>query len=359
MSSVPSWYDGEKCGTMYSPDCHRAMQSGFEFAKQNGIKPWTKQSSDPNIIVAAIDCQVDFIAPPNFDDQGKPTFADTGKVNPNGGNLAVPGAVQDIDRLNRFLFNNVAMISQVVASLDTHYAFQCFHPFTWKAGSHPANRNSNGQAYSPGDFPEPFTIITLDDMNRDSWVPTRFPTKMREMLQKLEKDSKKQLCIWPMHCELGTPGHAFEPAFMEAVHFHSGTRNSQYDATTKGMAQWSEHYGILQAEVQFAEDRQTSLNTRVLTKWEMADRIYFAGFAKSHCVLETLNQVVKLFSAQSKQALLEKLFVLRDCMSSVPDICDETGNVIVPFNKIADDRFAELEQMGVKFVDSTDPIDLN
>lgn len=336
MNFVPTWYDPAKVGRLRKPELDRAAMTGAEYARANGIPPVTKGSGQ-NVLLAVIDQQVDFIDP--------------------DGNLPVAGAVADTDRLNRWIYNNVGIISHIVASLDTHYLFQPFHRMNWQAGSRPAIK-PNGQLYKEGENPLPFTLISLKDLRDDVWRPVRFPAEMQRYLGKLEADAKKTLCIWPFHCLLGTPGHAFDPSFMEAVFFHAAARMNQYDATVKGMAQLSEHYGILMAEVQFPEDPNTQVNTRVLGKWQEADRVYFAGQAKSHCVLETLNQVVSIFNTQGRDDLLSKLYVLRDCMSSVPDIRDAGGKVIVPFDQIAEARFAELESMGVKFVKSTDPVKL-
>lgn len=335
VNNVPSWYNASDCGVLRLPDLGRAAKSGAEFAKANGITKAQKwQNDDVSIILSVIDCQIDF-------------------TNPEGA-LFVPGSVGDTDRLNRFIYGHVGSISHVVASLDSHYLFQPFHPLNWVAGPKPTSR-ADGTPYQEGDHPDPFTIITLRDVRNGSWLALRFPKKMQTYLEGLEGNAKKQLCIWPLHCILGTPGHAWDPAFAEALTFHAACRNNQYDATTKGMSQLSEHYGILQAEVGFPEDPNTQLNTQVLTKWEQADAVYFAGQAKSHCCLATLEQIVAIFQGQGKNHILEKLHVLRDCMSSVGDIELPDGTKI-EFDKMTNERFAELEKLGVKFVDSTDAI---
>jgi len=334
--SIPSWHDVSRCGTLRLPELDRAATDGAAFAATHGVKKCQKWQNDDNggFILSVIDCQVDFVHPE--------------------GALPVPGAVEDTNRLCRFMYENVGKISHVLGSLDSHFLFQPFHRFNWIAGTMPTTR-PNGAAYQQNGHPDPFTIITAKDVRDDVWRPLRHPAKMQQYLDKLEKQAMKQLCIWPLHCILGTPGHAFDPAFAEALMYHSAARANQYDATTKGMAALSEHYGILQAEEQFPEDPSTQLNQRVLAKWEEADRVYFAGQAKSHCVIETLNQVVALFQHQGKNHLLEKLYILKDCMSSVGDIALPDGSKI-EFDKMANTRLAELEALGVKLVNSTDPI---
>ncbi len=335
MLFVPSWYKSSDCGVLRLPNVDRAATTGAEHGQASGINKCQKWQDDAeSVILSVIDCQIDFVCPE--------------------GALAVPGAVEDTDRLNRFIYGNAGKISHILASLDSHYLFQPFHRLNWQAGTRPTS-HLDGIAYSEGDYPDPFTVITTQDVRDDVWRPLRHPKKMIHYLKALETDHQKQLCIWPFHCILGTPGQAWDPSFTEAMIFHAAARANQYDATTKGMSQLSEHYGILQAEVEFPEDLNTQLNTRVLTKWEQADRIFFAGQAKSHCCLATLEQIVTLFQARGKAHILKKLFVLQDCMSSVADITLPDGTVI-EFDRMAEDRFEEFKQLGVQFVNSTDPI---
>lgn len=332
---TPDWYDAKGCGVLRFAEVDKAASSGAEHGQAMGIKKCQKwQDDDESVILSVIDCQLDFVCP--------------------DGALAVPGAVEDTDRLNRFIYGNVGKLSHILASLDSHYLFQPFHRLNWQAGTRPTSRASGG-SYQEGEHPDAFTVITSQDVREDVWLPLRHPTKMIKYLKALETDHQKQLCIWPFHCILGTPGHAWDPSFAEAMAFHSAARSNQYDATEKGMSQLSEHYGILQAEVMFAEDPNTALNTRVLAKWEQADEIYFAGQAKSHCCLATLEQIVSLFQEQGKEHILKKLKVLQDCMSSVPDITLPDGTVIA-FDRMAEDRFDDFRQLGVQFVNSTDPI---
>lgn len=357
MKFVPGYYESNesvidhRCGKFVNPRVDQSAQAGREYAIKNKIKSSaaSHRAGRPNIILSVIDMQLDFIAPDQEDGTGNKTI----------GSLCVPGAVGDVDRLNRFIYANIESISSIVASLDTHYLFQPFHRFNWEAGESPtvhAMGAKKNQAYVTGENPDPFTMITLKDVQNDTWRPVRHPQRMLDMLTKLEQTAKKNLMIWPLHCILGTPGHAFDSTFMEAVFFHAAARSEQYDATVKGMSSLSEHYGILKAEVEFSDDPNTQLNTSIVNKWEKADRIYFAGEAKSHCVLETLSQVVEIFTQRGKNQLLEKLYVLEDCMSSVPDVVDERGKVLVPFDEIANAAFSKFKKSGVKFVKSTDSI---
>jgi nicotinamidase-related amidase len=76
-----------------------------------------------------------------------------------------------------------------------------------------------------------------------------------------------------------------------------------------------------------------------------ADVIIIAGEAESHCVLETVEDLVEDFG--SKPDALQKIYFLSDCTSAVqhPD---------VDFHGIALARFADFAKQGVNFIQSTD-----
>ena len=85
--------------------------------------------SKERILFLAIDVQQDFM---------------------EGGALGVPGSGGDVERMTRFLYENMERISNIAVSLDTHTPHQIFHPCWWidENGNHPA----------------PNTPISLDDL---------------------------------------------------------------------------------------------------------------------------------------------------------------------------------------------------
>ena len=80
---------------------------------------------------------------------------------------------------------------------------------------------------------------------------------------------------------------------------------------------------------------------------EQYDSIIIAGEAASHCVLETLEDLVDEFA--DKPETLDKIFILRDCTSPVqhPDI---------DFAALTEKRFSAFEKQGIHFILSTDPL---
>ncbi len=109
----------------------------------------------------------------------------------------------------------------------------------------------------------------------------------------------------------------------------------------------TEYYGIFGAEIFDPEDPGSGLNMTLLEAVMKHDKVYIAGEAKSHCVLETERQVVSYFGHQPE--LLKKLYFLKDCTSSV-------RHPTIDFDALTEAELVRMEQQGVQIVLSTDPV---
>lgn len=280
------------------------MNAIFALAEQE--KDFTPAIQDsPRRLLLAIDVQKDFI---------------------EGGALAVPGSIGDVERATRFIYNNMGSISKIMCSLDTHAPHQIFHPCWW------VNEN--------GDHPAPYTIITYDDVMNNVWRPIISPKKSIEYLKGLEAAGagKKQLCIWPYHCIEGTEGHGLENEFAKMVYFHSVVRKTKNIMIKKGEDPLSEMYGIIKPE--YSEDN--FMNTTVLNAIEKYDEIYVVGEAASHCLLESVKQIAEHF--KNRPDVTQKITILEDCTSSITGYEAETAAAFDSFKNT----------YGIKFAKSTD-----
>lgn len=254
-------------------------------------------------------------------------------VDPTG-TLYVPGSQQDVARLLTWFYANAHKISSMYASLDTHLPFQIFYSSWWK----------NPQT---GEHPQPYTTITVDDVTNMKWVPVIDPNWSVRYVHQLQEKAKKDLMIWPYHTMEGTLGHMLVAPICEAITWHSAARNAQPTYVVKGRTIRTEYYGIFGAEIPDPEDSESSLNATLLDAVMKHDRVYIAGEAKSHCVLETERQLVGRFGNQPE--LLKRLHFLRDCTSSVQ-------HPTIDFDALAEAELAVMEQQGVQMVLSTEPI---
>ena len=242
-----------------------------------------------------------------------------------GGALAVPGSIGDVERMTRFIYNNMGGISRILCSLDTHIAHQIFHPCWW--------------INSAGDHPAPYTVITYQDVVDNKWRPVigELPDSI-QYLKELEKVGKKQLCIWPYHCISGTEGQTLENEFAKMVYFHSVARKSVNRMIPKGSDPYSEMYGIIKPEF----SKTNFLNTPVLTAIEKYDEIFVVGEAASHCLMESVKQIAEHFA--NRPEITQKITILEDCTSPIPGYEADTATAFADFKN----------SYGIKFAKSTD-----
>lgn len=205
------------------------------------------------------------------------------------------------------------MISKIAFSIDTHQPFQIFHPCWW--------------IDDKGENPAPFTVISLDDLNKGKWKAIINPIWSREYVENLEKQGNYQLCIWPYHCIQGTFGHALENQFSNMVYFHSVAKKSVATRMVKGYDPNTEMYGILKAEY----DPQNKVNIDFLNKVKEYDLIVIAGEAKSHCVKRSIEQILEHY--QDDLEMTSKIYILEDCMSSISGYEDQTETVFEEFKQ--------------------------
>lgn len=252
---------------------------------------------------------------------------------PENGTLYVPGADQDMIRLAAFINRVGSKIKAIHTTLDQHHLVDVAHPTMWKDVD--------------GNPPPPFTIISADDIENGIWVPRRqeFKQYFLDYARQLESQGNYPLCIWPVHCQIGTLGANVVPVLQDAYDRWAETNICTVNYVSKGSNPFTEHYGGLMAEVPDPNDPTTSLNVPLIQTLENADMIVVAGEASSHCVLETVKQIANNIGEDH----LQKFYILEDCCSPVPAVPGGPD-----FPQIAKEFFLEMEQKGMHLVNSVD-----
>lgn len=229
----------------------------------------------------------------------------------DNGALGVPGAHGDVERMTQFIYNNMDKIANIAVSIDTHTPHQIFHPCWW------VDENGNN--------PAPYTAITLADLDSGKWRAVINPSASRDYVEHLEKDGKKTLVVWSYHCLQGTTGAALENQFANMVYFHSVAKKAVTQRLVKGQDPMSEMYGIIKPEY----DTKNYINIDFLNKLEKYDKIIISGEAKSHCVLESIKQMLEYY--KDNLEVTKKVYILEDCMSVIPGFEDSTEQAFEDF----------------------------
>ena len=241
------------------------------------------------------------------------------------GALYVNGAADDMKRLSKFILNNKEEIDHICVTLDSHPVNDISHPAFWQ------DKNGN--------FPPPFTQITLTDVQAGKWTPRFYPKEAINYLTELEAQGQFPHFIWPEHCLIGSKGASLDETLNDAI--KTWTRKGKwYQAVTKGTNPLTEHFGIFMAQIPLPNFPETQLNQNLIATLESYENVYLAGEAKSHCVATSLKQAMDY-----APELADKMIVLEDCMSDVPNM----GHLGTPI-------YQEAQQRGIRFAHSTDSI---
>ena len=329
---IPQHFEPERVGEVWRVDYEARAREARAWAAEHEIRPASED--ERRIALVLVDVQNTFCLP-EFE---LFVAGRSGK-----------GAVEDSQRLCRFLYENLHRVTRIFPTMDTHQPIQIFHSLFLVDGD--------------GNHPDPMTVVTVEDVEQGRWRfnraaaatlgidPDDGQRHLEHYVRELAENEKYDLLIWPFHAMLGGIGHALVSAVEEAVFFHSVARFSQPDVQVKGSHPLTEHYSALGPEVTEGPDGEPLVgkNERFVEKLLAHDAVIIAGQAKSHCVAWTIDDLLRDVR-EGDPSLAEKVYLLEDCTSPVvvPDVVD--------FTEEADAAFERFAEAGMHVVRSTDPI---
>lgn len=262
--------------------------------------------SSPLITLLIIDPQNDFVDP--------------------HGSLSVPGADQDAKRLSTLIEQAGHHIHSISLSLDSHQRYDISHPL-WFFDEH-------------GKPPDPFTIITETDLTEGRWYThPDVSSHTQHYLKTLSQKGRYPHVIWPEHCLTGSIGHAIYPSIQEALHQWS-SKPSRVDYVYKGQNPLTEHFSVIEAEVPDPFDANTQVNRTLLDRLSQSNEVWVSGWARSHCVGNTLRDLFKW----GGQSLAQKIVIITDTMSDVPGF-ESHGEVVIKESLDLGARLADVDQL--------------
>jgi nicotinamidase-related amidase len=243
------------------------------------------------------------------------------------GALVVGGAADDMVRLSTFITKNKKRIGEVSATLDSHQNVHIAHPIFW--------------VNSKGEHPNPFTVITADDVKNGTWKAFYPPFQKRAQayVDALAVNKRYILVIWPPHCLIGSWGHSLVPSISNALNDWEISNFNRVSYVTKGSNYFTEHYSALMADVIDDKDPSTKLNTELVDVLTQADEVLLSGEALSHCLANSVNDIAAQFGDDN----IKKLTLLTDTSSNV------TG-----FEKLGQDFIINMEKRGMKLSTTKD-----
>jgi nicotinamidase-related amidase len=329
---LPSYYDSNKVGQIFRVDYQAVEAEAIAHSEKNCD---SAAKDKVKIALLIIDAQNTFCIP------GHELFV---------GGRSGTGAVDDNDRLCKFIYNNAEIITKICPTLDTHTAFQIFHTFFWV--------NSKGEHPIPN-----VTEICSDDIKSGAWMVNpkvaciangsyvALQNYAIHYAEQLEKNGRYTLRTWGYHAMLGGIGHALVPCVEEAIFFHTIARASNAEFEIKGGNPLTENYSVFRPEV--IEDQTgrpiAQNNARFVDKLIKYDYIIAAGQAASHCFAWSIRDLMGELGNRDKN-LIKKVYIMEDCTSPVviPGVVDYTDNVT--------SEFEDFKSKGINIVKSTEDI---
>jgi nicotinamidase-related amidase len=329
---IPEHFDPQRIGELWRVPYEDRARQARAWAREHGVT--AAHQDRRKVALVLVDVQNTFCLP------GFGLYV---------GGASGRGPIDDNERLCRFIYRNLARITRVTATMDTHRAFQIFHELFL--------------VDAEGNHPPPMTQVSAEDVRQGRWrfngqlapelgiTPEQGQRHLEHYVESLEQREKYALTVWPYHAMLGGVGHALVACVEEALFFHGMARTSQPDLIVKGEHPLTEAYSALGPEVREDHEGRPLVDTEPPFT-EIArkhDAVYVAGQAKSHCVAWTVSDWLDQLRA-SDPDLIGRIHLLEDCTSPVvvPGVVD--------FTEQADEVFRGFEKAGMRIVRSTDPM---
>ena len=327
---IPDFFDADKVGSVWRIPYEERAKQARDWARLHALTPASVSPARTHLLL--IDAQNTFCIP---------------EFELYVGGRSGRGAVEDNIRLCEFIYRNLANITHITATLDTHRAMQIFHAifFVDQDGNHPAPYSDiHVAALTNGRWK--FNPALADEFNL---APEYGQQMLIHYAEELEKKGKYALTVWPYHALLGGIGHALVSSVEEALFFHSIARNTQYEIEMKGDKPFTENYSAIGPEVLTGPMGETlgAHNSKFIEQLQQVDKLIIAGQAKSHCVAWTVQDLLNDIQA-TDPALAKKVYLLEDCSSPVvvPNVVDHTN--------AADAAYARFAEAGMNIVKSVD-----
>lgn len=238
-----------------------------------------------------------------------------------GGNLAVPGATEDMNRVVDMIKRNINRIDNIHVTMDMHRQIDIGHPMFWLDNK--------------GDNIDPFTVLSLDDLTQGKIRPflPSLSGRVKEYFEKLIDNKRYMPIVWPYHCLIGSVGATIYKPLFDILCQWEHDNLKQVDYVLKGTNPYTEHYSAIQADVPDSNDPTTSLNIDLLESLQNTDMILLAGEALSHCLANTCKDIADNFGEEN----IKKIVLLTDGTSNVPG-----------FENLGEEFIKELSARGMK-----------
>lgn len=341
MNDIPAHYDpGHASLFGYRPDAQKLFEAATSFRREHHILPAACDLRRNHLVL--IDAQRDFCFPEG-----------TLYVGGRSGR----GALEDNHRIASFVYENLAVISEITCTLDSHLPFQIFFAPFWvdRAGAPltPHRTISVDEIRAGAVRPNPDATAASGAPDLD-WLTKQ----VLFYCESLAKAGRYVLYLWPPHVLVGGDGHALVGVIQEARLFHAYARGARNGVEIKGMHPLTENYSVFAPEVLLTHDGASlaSRNGALIDSLLQEDRLIIAGQASSHCVKSSIDDLLEAIQRKHPQ-LAQRVYVVEDAMSAVA-VSDPgaPGLFLADFTDAAQNALGRYHSAGMHIVRTTTPV---
>jgi hypothetical protein len=220
----------------------------------------------------------------------------------DGGSCPVPGANEDAERIAELISQNIALIDEIIVTLDTHHRVHIAHPIFWTNAA--------------GESPAPYTTVTLGDLESGKWEP-RNPEHKGHCVHYLKELKLKEmtLTIKPEHALKGSLGHTVVPSINEALQEWAGQRKRRVGYIFKSENSLTDMTSVFAADVKIIGDPTTALDPAILQHLQTAHRLVVCGQSLSHGIRFSMRDLLQHWQKDTSTIVL-----LKDGSSPNPNI---------------------------------------
>ena len=341
VTEIPTHYDPSHARQFgYRPDAQGLFDAATIFRREHHLLPAASDPRRSHLVL--IDAQRDFCFPEG-----------TLYVGGRSGR----GAMDDNDRIARFIYSNLGAISEITCTLDSHLPIQIFFaPFWVDRAGEPltAHRTISVEEVRAGDVAPNPDIVDAVGAPDLSWLTKQ----VLFYCESLAKAGKYVLYLWPPHVLLGGDGHVLAGVIQEARLFHAYARGARNSVEIKGRHALTENYSVFSPEVLLTHDGASLANRNgaLLDALLEEDRLIIAGQASSHCVKSSIDDLTDAILKRDP-GLARRVYILEDAMSAVtvPDPA-RPGTFLADFTEAAENALGRFHDAGMRIVKTTTPV---
>ena len=251
------------------------------------------------------------------------------------GALCVDGAAKEAVGVANLIERLGTQLASITATLDSHQRNDCSLHVTWQD--------------KQGNSPPPFTVVRQTDIEEGRYLPRweTVPWGGKNISAKewalfytrtLEQKERPSLCLWPVHCQIGTWGNNVYPVLHGAYDGWCGKTNRFIHYVAKGMFPYSECYSAFGPEVHSRNESEPCFNRELYQQLLGHERILWTGWAGSHCLRYSALDAIRHSQECKDEDFARKCVFFEDACAAVPDIAGSAS-------KFSDWRRSFLEEV--------------